>query len=84
MTEARMEVLNRVQRLFVEELELDVDSNADLIDSGALDSLVFVQLLAQLELEFGVHVDLSDLDLEIFTSVARIARFVATSGGGGA
>jgi acyl carrier protein len=71
------EMLNRVQRLFVEELELDVDADADLIDSGAMDSLVFVQLLEQLEREFGVQVDVAELDLGVFTSVSRIARFVA-------
>lgn len=77
MTEIRSEVMNRMERLFVEELAVDVDFHADLIGSGALDSLVFVQLLAQLEREFGVRVDVSDLDLEVFTSVSRIARFVA-------
>jgi acyl carrier protein len=70
-------VQNRMERLFVEELEVDVDFHADLIGSGALDSLLFVQLLTQLEQEFGVHVDVSELDLDIFTSVSRIARFVA-------
>lgn len=78
------DVLHRLQRLFVEELELEVDADADLIDSGAMDSLTFVQLLVELEHEFGFRVDVAALDLEVFTSVSRIARFVAGGADAGA
>lgn len=77
--ETPTEIEGRVHRLFVEALELDVGLHTDMIGTGVLDSLVFVQLLVALEQEFDVKVDVAELDLENFTSVARIARFVEGS-----
>jgi acyl carrier protein len=44
-----------------------------------LDSLAFVQLLVSLEEEFGLEVDLADMDLDDFSSVSSVARLVAAS-----
>ncbi|MGE0160272.1 MAG: acyl carrier protein [Gemmatimonadales bacterium] len=67
----------RVHRIFVDHLALEVDVETDVIDSGMLDSVAFVQLLVGLEQEFGVTVDVAALQLDDFRSISRIARFVS-------
>jgi acyl carrier protein len=67
----------RVAALLLERLHLDVPSaETDLIDTGALDSMLFVELLAQLESEFGVAVGLDDIEVNAFRSIRSIAEFV--------
>lgn len=64
--------------LFAKKLSLDVSSvDTDLVETGLLDSLALIELLAQLEERFGVSVSTDDLELENFRSIANIARFVA-------
>jgi len=59
-------------------LSLEVSSvDTDLVETGLLDSLALVELLAQLEETFGVSVSTDDLELENFRSIASIAGFVA-------
>jgi betaine-aldehyde dehydrogenase len=67
----------RISRLFAERLNLEIPSaDTDLFDSGALDSMAFVELLAQLEGEFGVEVALGDIAMDNFRSIERIAAFI--------
>ena len=77
-------VESAVHRIFRDRLELDVDVDTDVIADGMLDSLGFVQLLLALEETFGVKVDLSVLELDDFSSVARVARLVEASAEGAA
>jgi len=72
----------KVQQIFREGLELDVQMDTDVIEGGLLDSLAFVQLLLALEEEFGVKVDLAELDLESFSTVSSIAQLVSSNGNG--
>jgi acyl carrier protein len=68
----------RVVGLFRERLHVDVPATeANLFDSGALDSLRLVELLLYLERDLGVTISFEDVELERFQSVARIAAFVA-------
>src|SRR5438105_15882980 len=68
----------RVRQLFAERLNLDIPStNTDVIETGLVDSLMFVEFLAQLEENFGVSVALEDLELDNFRTISRIARFLA-------
>jgi len=70
---------HQISALFAEKLHRQVPSlDTDLIDTGLVDSLTFVEFLAQLEQEFGVQVSLQDLELDRFRTVTRIAAFVAT------
>jgi acyl carrier protein len=78
--EARVE--STIHRIFVDQLELDVEVDTDVLESGILDSVAFVHLLMELEQEFGLRVDVTELQLEDFSSVARIARFVSAKSGG--
>jgi methoxymalonate biosynthesis acyl carrier protein len=69
----------RITALFSEQMDVAVPgADADLFDSGILDSLAFVDLLARLEENFGIHVAIDDLEIENFRSVAKIAAFAAS------
>ena len=69
----------QITALFSEKLHVQVPSlETDLIESGLVDSLTFVEFLAQLEKEFGIQVSLEDLEIEHFRTIARIASFIAS------
>jgi D-alanine--poly(phosphoribitol) ligase subunit 2 len=53
-----------------------VDPDVDVFDEGAMDSLVFVRLLVELEREFGVTVKVEELQLDDFRTVTRVTEFV--------
>lgn len=68
-------------RIFTEQLNLDVqDIETDLVDSGILDSLTFVDLLMALEQEYGIAITMDALEIENFRSVRKIAEFIVEQG----
>jgi methoxymalonate biosynthesis acyl carrier protein len=70
---------DQLRRLFAEKLNVTVPSvETDLIETGLVDSLTFVEFLAQLEAGFGVQVSLEDLEIDRFRTISSIARFIAT------
>lgn len=74
------ETVRRIQALFPRELGLPApDPTVDLIETGAVDSLALIDLLAALELEFSIRIDISALDPEQFRSVVTIAALVLES-----
>ena len=77
---ARIEA--RITQIFSTALHLDIPSvETDLFETGAVDSLGFVELLLHLEREFAVRVSLSDLDLDQFRTIRRIGAFVLSRNG---
>ena len=77
-------VTHQITEIFTSELNIDVSSeNKDLVDTGILDSLTFVELLFHIEAKFGISVSADHLEMENFRSIARIAEFVLTFNGGG-
>ena len=69
----------QISALFAEKLHRQVPSvDTDLIDTGLVDSLTFVEFLAQLEEGFGIQVSLEDLEIDHFRTISRIAGFIAT------
>lgn len=71
-------IYQKLTELFAKKLNLEVSSvDTDLVETGLLDSLALIELLAQLEETFGVSVSTDDLELENFRSIASIAGFVA-------
>jgi acyl carrier protein len=71
-------VHQKLTDLFANKLSLEAPSvDTDLVETGLLDSLALVELLAQLEETFGVSISTDDLELENFRSIASIAGFVA-------
>ncbi len=72
----------RLTKLFLEEMNVEVPSvETDLLETGVLDSLRFVELLMHLENEFGIVVSLEDLEIDHFRSIARIADLVSNHDG---
>ena len=70
---------DQLGRLFAEKLNVTVPSvETDLIETGLVDSLTFVEFLAQLEAGFGVQVSLEELEIDRFRTISSIARFIAT------
>ena len=83
MSEARTAELAdlraEVAAVFAHTLKIEVSSlDTDLLATGLLDSLGFVDLLLELERRCGVRVALESVEPEDFRSIARIAEFVAT------
>jgi acyl carrier protein len=69
---------DRVRLLIREALSIEVpDGDIDLIDSGLLDSLGLVSLIAEIEHEFQLELPLDDLDVDQFRSVDRITELLA-------
>lgn len=67
----------RIAAIFRGVLDREVPSvETDLFETGVLDSLAFVELLLQLEREYGVTTSVEDLDADNFRTIARIALFV--------
>jgi methoxymalonate biosynthesis acyl carrier protein len=65
--------------LFSEKLNIDVPSaDADLIESGLLDSLRLVELLLHIEGSLGCRIPVDEIDLDDLRSVNRIARLIST------
>jgi len=70
---------DRIGSVFVRHLHIErPDRDRDLIESGMIDSLTLVELIANLEQEFTVRIPLDDLDLNQFRSIAHIAEFIGT------
>jgi D-alanine--poly(phosphoribitol) ligase subunit 2 len=71
------DLVDRVAWIFETALHLEVASaETDLFETGVLDSLAFVELLVQLEREFGVTAAVEDLEVDTFRTIERIAAFV--------
>ena len=68
---------DRIAKVFTDRLNTDVPSvDTDLFETGILDSLRFVELLAALEESFGVRVSVEELEIDDFRTLSRIAQFV--------
>ena len=72
---------DRIDAIIRDALSVEVPSHdTDLIETGLLDSLALVSLLAELEQALGVELPLDELEVDDFRSVERIAVFLVRSG----
>jgi acyl carrier protein len=70
--------VDRVRLLIRDVLSIDVPrDDTDLIESGLLDSLALVTIIAEIESEFEVELPLDDFDVDRFRSVGLIVAFLA-------
>jgi acyl carrier protein len=75
------QAMGHVLEIF-QRLGRDVPSfDTDVFETGLLDSIGFVELLAALEQEFGFVFQLDDLEVDNFRSVRAIAAFIQGSPG---
>jgi D-alanine--poly(phosphoribitol) ligase subunit 2 len=71
------DLTERIRELFVDVVSIEVASaDTDLIESGLLDSLAFVEILLSIEREFGVDAGLAEFEIDDFRTIASIAAFV--------
>ena len=71
-------ICERLQEIFREELQIDPPAVDDeLIETGLLDSMMFISLLMHLEEEFCVKVAIQDIEITDFSTIEKIARLVA-------
>jgi methoxymalonate biosynthesis acyl carrier protein len=74
-------VERQITRLFLDRLHLEVPSvETDLLATGALDSMGFVELLVSLEERYGIEISLDNVEIDNFRSIRRIAAFVLGHG----
>jgi len=72
------DIIARLNNWFSESLHISVPSpDTDLLESGLVDSLQIVELLMQLEEQFGFKISIDDIDLDDLRSLERIAALVA-------
>ncbi len=73
----REAIERQITKLFLDNLHLEVPSaETDLLASGALDSMGFVELLVRLEEHFNITIALDTVEIDHFRSVRAIAEFV--------
>ena len=73
---------DQITAFFYEHLNLVISSPAeDLFETGALDSMAFVDLVMHLEQQFDIRISADELEPDNFRSVAKIAGFVAAHNG---
>ena len=74
----RQELIREIQKLFLEKLSIRVESaEADLFQTGILDSMALVQFIMHLEKRFGLQMTMGGLNVDSFLSVVKIAELVA-------
>lgn len=77
-----VDVAGRIQEFIRQELRYDeageegLTNESPLLESGIIDSLGLMELVAFLEEEFGVEIDDADIRVEHFRTVGDIARLV--------
>lgn len=69
---------NVVEDILRRHLMLDIeDPDLDLLESGLIDSLSLVELMANIERELSLRIELEKLDLDDFRSVRSLATYLA-------
>jgi D-alanine--poly(phosphoribitol) ligase subunit 2 len=77
---ANTSTVDRVRLLIEDVLSIEApDGDIDMIESGLLDSLALVSLIAGIEQEFQLELPLEDLDVDQFRSADSIAHLLAAS-----
>jgi acyl carrier protein len=72
--------VERLRRLLGEVADVEIPpGDPDLIDSGLLDSLALMSLIAEIEHEFAVELPLESLELHHFRSLDSLANFVTSA-----
>lgn len=70
-------IQKQIVEIFSVKLNREVPSvETDLVESGILDSLAFMDLLMFLERAYGIAIHEDMLEIDNFRSVSRIAEFV--------
>ena len=75
-----MSSAERITRVLRETIGVEAASaDTDLIESGLLDSLALISLLAEIEREFGFELPLDTLEVDDFRTVENAATYVESA-----
>jgi acyl carrier protein len=78
-----MSLLAKLNALFLDKLNVKVPGpDTDLIESRLLDSLQIVELLVQIEQQFGLRIELEQIEIDDLRSVRGIARMIGNAAPG--
>ena len=80
-TETREKIRAFLLNRFPAAANLDLDGDESLLDSGVVDSLGILDVVAFLEEEFSLEVEDDDLAPENFDSLGALEKFVAERAG---
>ncbi len=70
-------IRTEVAGVLSEKLNVEVPSeDADLFETGILDSQKFVELLLHIEQQFGTRIEIEDFEIENFRSIDRIGALI--------
>ena len=75
------DLTRQIQAFIVEEFlfgEGNVAPDDDLFETGVVDSLGFMRLLAYMDRTFGVQVAMADIVMENFNTAHKVAAYVTT------
>jgi len=74
--------VDKLTDIFSTKLSLQIDSpDADLLNTGLLDSMRLVELLLTIEHEFCIQIKLEETDLDNFRSISSIALMLGDAPG---
>jgi acyl carrier protein len=77
MSVERTEIEDRLREIFEQRLSIRLpDDEVDLIDSGLIDSLMLMELLANREDTFRIDLSEAELEVDDFRTAARIVSLV--------
>jgi len=77
---ATSDLSQAIRAIFTQRLHLETpEQDADLFEAGVLDSLTLVDLINELEQEFGFRLPLGQLNFDDFRSLDSITQFVERS-----
>lgn len=84
-SQMRQFILDRISDRLV---QLNIDSSTladdfDLMESGTIDSMEFVNLIGEIEMAFSIDLDFSELDPSEFTTLGGLVNCASTGGATG-
>jgi acyl carrier protein len=75
-----MSLISQLSALFLDQLNIEVPGpDTDLIETGMLDSMKLVELLVQIEQQFGIRIELEQIEIDDLRSVRGIARMIGNA-----
>ncbi len=79
-----MEITNAVRQFIVDEFAPDIDANElnpdyDLLESGIVDSLGLLPVLAWAEDSFGVAIDVGEVEEDDFRTIRAVCTLIERS-----
>ena len=73
----KQKILTYIQEEIINDVSLSLSTDNDLLNSGILDSISIMKLVAFLEMTFNIKIPNEDLLIENFVSIDAIIAFLS-------